>query len=140
MNRPNETYADQNVLSRREREILELLYRVGPSSVSQIRDAILDRPTYSGVRGLLRILLIKGYVTYDQLGKGYVYRPVEPRKRAGEKALAHVIETYFRESPYSVVETLLQSPQIRLSHEHLLQFRRLIEKRIAGETGVVLNR
>lgn len=87
--------AKHEQFSRRERQIMDVLYAKGQASAAEVRDTILDPPTKTSVRTLLRILEAKGHVRHQQVGKTYVYAPSRPRERAGRSALRRVIETFF---------------------------------------------
>ena len=94
-------------LSRRERQIMDVLYQRQQAAVAEIRDALPDAPSYSAVRALLRILEEKGHVQHEAKDLRYVYFPTAPRKRAGQRALRHVVETFFDGSAAQAVATLL---------------------------------
>jgi BlaI family transcriptional regulator, penicillinase repressor len=126
-----ETPSDPNTLSRRERQILDLLFRLGPMTVTQTRSAIPDPPTYSGVRALLQILVTKGHVTYDQIGREYVYRPIQSSTLAAEKAISHLIATYFQGSPSELLAAVLAMRGARFSREELIHVREFVDNAIS---------
>src|SRR5262245_23182000 len=94
-------------LSRRERQILTILYRLGRASAAEVRKQMDDAPTYTTVRGLLRILEEKGHIRHEVEGVRYIYIPVASRTSAGASALAHVVRTFFRGSPADAMAALL---------------------------------
>jgi len=82
-------------VGRRERQIIEIVYRLGRASVSDVRDALPDPPTYSAVRAMLGKLRDKGHLTQEVDGPRYLYRPVVPAKRARRTAMRHLVNTFF---------------------------------------------
>jgi predicted transcriptional regulator len=115
-------------LSRREREILEILYRAGKASVSEVRESLNEPPTYSGVRAMLRVLEEKGHVKHENEGLKYVYVPVVNRDKAKKSAVKHLLDTFFRDSPEQVVAALLDVSSKRLTREELDRMSQMIEK------------
>ena len=86
-------------LSRRERQIMEIIYQRGKASAADIREAMADAPSYSAVRALLRVLEEKGHVEHENEGLKYVYGPVVKRDKAKRSAVKHLMDTFFRDSP-----------------------------------------
>jgi predicted transcriptional regulator len=115
-------------LSRRERQIMEILYQRGSASASDVREAIPDAPTYSTVRALLRVLEDKGQVEHRNEGLKYVYSPVVNPDRAKRSAVKHLVDTFFRESPEQVVAALLDVSSKRLTNKELDRMAEMIEK------------
>lgn len=115
-------------LSRREREILEILYQRGSASASEVRDAMADAPSYSGVRTLLTVLEQKGHVRHKAEGLKYVYEPAIGRERARRTMVKHVLETYFGGSPEQIVAALLDVSARKLSDAELDRMAQMIEK------------
>lgn len=95
-------------LSRREREIMDILYRLGPSSVSDAREAMADPPSYSAVRALLATLEEKGHIMHARDGRSYIYRPRVPREQASRSALSRVVRSFFGGSSKAAAMALLQ--------------------------------
>lgn len=95
-------------LSRRERQVMEILHRRGESTVTEIMQAMPDPPTYSAVRSILRILGEKKLIEYKEDGPRYVYFPAKPTDEARDDALAHVVRTYFAGSTEQAVTALLR--------------------------------
>ncbi len=106
-------------LSRRERQILDVLYRAGSASAAEIQAELPDAPSYSAVRGLLRVMGEKGHVVYDQDGPRYVYSAATPRKEAQTSALRRVLNTFFDDSPEQVLAALLDLSSKDLSDDEL---------------------
>jgi predicted transcriptional regulator len=115
-------------VSRRERQILDVLFERGQATAAEIQAALPDAPSYSAVRALLRILEAKRYVRHDQDGPRYVYRPVIARESAGRSALRHLLRTFFDGSPEQALAALLDPSSSRLSDEELDRLAKLIER------------
>jgi predicted transcriptional regulator len=115
-------------LSRRERQIMEIIYQRGKASAADIREAMPDAPTYSAVRALLRVLEEKGHVEHENEGLKYVYAPVVKRDKAKRSAVKHLVDTFFRDSPEQVVAALLDVSAKRLTREELDRMAAMIEK------------
>src|SRR5688572_1296816 len=94
-------------LSRRERQIMDVLYRNGQATAAEVLEALPDPPGNSAVRTLLRILEEKGHLTHTQEGVRYVYRPTQPRQSAARSALAQVVHTFFGGSVENAVASML---------------------------------
>jgi predicted transcriptional regulator len=115
-------------LSRRERQIMDVLYRRNRASVAEIRSSLPDAPSYSAVRALLRILENKGHVRHEEKDLRYVYLPTVPRERARRTALRHLVQTFFDGSAAQTVATLLEPSTVRVSDGELDRMAELIEK------------
>jgi len=115
-------------LSRRERQILEILYERGKASAAEVRQAMPDAPGYSAVRALLRVLEEKGHVRHEEQGPKYVYLPVVPRNKARRSAVKHVMDTFFAGSPEKIVAALLDVSAARLTDEELGRMAAMIER------------
>jgi BlaI family penicillinase repressor len=122
-------------LSRRERQVMEILHRRGESTVSEIMEALPDPPTYSAVRSILRILTGKGLVGYREDGPRYVYFPERPTDKTREDVLAHVVRTYFSGSTEQAVTALLRLSDARISDADLDQLRTKIRRARQSERG-----
>jgi predicted transcriptional regulator len=110
-------------LSRRERQVMEVLHRHGESTVTEIMGELPDPPTYSAVRSILRILTEKGLVGHREDGPRYVYFPERPTDKTREDVLAHVVETYFSGSAEQAVTALLRLSDARIGDEDLKRLR-----------------
>jgi predicted transcriptional regulator len=115
-------------LSRRERQILEILIERGKASASEVRAAMPDAPSYSAVRTLLRVLEEKGHVRHRAEGLRYVYLPTVAREKAKRTAVQHLLKTYFNGSPEQIVAALLDVSSTRLTREELDRMAGMIEK------------
>jgi predicted transcriptional regulator len=115
-------------LSKRERQILEIVYRLGRATAGEIHEQMDDAPTYTTVRGLLRILERKGHIRHVEDGVRFVYSAVKPKTSAGATMLSHVVSTFFDGSPSSAVAALLGSHS-RLSDDDLRRLEALIAER-----------
>jgi BlaI family penicillinase repressor len=104
-------------VSRREREILDVLYARGRATAAEIVAALPDAPSNSAVRTLLRVLEEKGHVRHEEVGRVYVYRPSQPLDSARRSAVRHVMDTFFAGSVESVVSTILSLERDRLDPE-----------------------
>lgn len=115
-------------LSRRERQIMDILYRQGKASANDVRDAMPDAPSYSAVRAMLRILEEKGHIKHQEEGMKYVYAPVVAAGKAKRSAVKHVLETFFEGSAEQAVAALLDVSSSRLTPDELDRMAALIEK------------
>ena len=114
-------------LSRRERQIMDILYRQGKASASEVRELMEDAPSYSAVRAMLRVLEEKGHVRHQAEGLKYVYVPTVARDKAKRTAVKHVLETFFNGSPEQIMAALLDVASTKLTHEELDRMSQLIE-------------
>lgn len=115
-------------LSRRESQIMAVVYELGRATAEEIREQLPDPPTNSSVRMLLRILEEKGHLTHEQDGPRYVYLPTVPTDRAGLSALQQLKKTFFGDDVPSVVAALLSMSRSDLSREDLDELEKLIEQ------------
>lgn len=124
-----------NRLSRRERQILDILFREGRASAAEVQAALPDPPSYSTVRALLRILEEKGHVSHVQEGQHYVFLPTQAQQSAARSALQQVVQTFFSGSVEKAVTTLLSDTDKPLSDEELFRLTALIERAKQSGTG-----
>jgi predicted transcriptional regulator len=115
-------------LSRRERQIMDIVYRVGSATVSEVLERIPDPPSYSAVRALMRILEEKGHLQHAQDGARYVYSPVMPRDTASISALRHLVTTFFEGSTSAAMAALLDASSEQLSEAELERLAGLIDE------------
>jgi predicted transcriptional regulator len=115
-------------LSRRERQIMDIIYARGSATAAEVHDAIPDAPSKTSVRTLLRILETKGHVTHVEDGPRYVYRAVRSRDRAGKSSLRRVLDTFFDGSLERAVAAHLSDSAVDLSPEELKQLSRIIDQ------------
>ncbi|HKV76185.1 MAG TPA: BlaI/MecI/CopY family transcriptional regulator [Gemmatimonadales bacterium] len=120
--------AESEDLSRRERQVMEILHRRGESTVSEIMQALPDPPTYSAVRSILRILGEKKLIAFREDGPRYVYSPAKPTDVARDDALAHVVQTYFAGSTEEAVTALLKLSDTKLSDPEIGRLREKIRR------------
>ncbi|HET6898588.1 MAG TPA: BlaI/MecI/CopY family transcriptional regulator [Vicinamibacteria bacterium] len=114
-------------LSRRERQVMDVLYRESRVSAARIREAMPDPPSYSAVRAVLRTLEEKGCVRHEEEGLHYVYLPAVPREKAKDSALGHLVRTFFHGSAEAAVVALVSDSE--LSRAELDRLARIIEKK-----------
>jgi predicted transcriptional regulator len=120
-------------LSRRERQIMDILYQRGRATAGEIHEALPDAPTYSAVRAKLRVLEEKGHVRHEEEALRYVYLPVVARESARKSALRHMVSTFFGGSVEDTVAALLDLSSANLTKSDLDRISRMIEK--AREEG-----
>jgi len=102
-----------NALARRERQIMDVLYKLERATVAEVLRKLADQPSYSTVRAQLRILEEKGHVRHEEHGLRYVYFPTVPRDIARRSALRHLVETFFEGSAENLVATLLPESVVK---------------------------
>jgi predicted transcriptional regulator len=115
-------------LSRRERQIMDVVYRLGRATAAEVLEALPDPPSYSAVRALLRVLEEKGHLRHEQDGPRYVFLPTVPRDKARRSALRQLVQTFFEGSTAQAVAALLGEPGARLTDEDLDRLSRLIDQ------------
>ena len=115
-------------LARRERQIMDILYRRGRATASEVMDDLSGNPSYSTVRTQLRVMEEKGHVRHEEEGVRYVYVPAIPRHAARKSALKHLVETFFDGSAEQVVAAVLGGEASHLSDADLERISELIEK------------
>jgi predicted transcriptional regulator len=120
--------ADTNELSRRERQIMEIIYQRGRASAAEVREHLPEAPSYSAVRALLRILEDKGHLRHEQDGPRYVFLPTVPREQARENALRGLVRTFFSGSPEGAMAALLDLEGDRLDEDALERISAMIEE------------
>ena len=116
------------VLSRRERQIIDVLYRRGRATAAEVMADLPGDPSYSTVRTQLRVLEAKGHVRHEEDGQRYVYSPAVPRGTVRRSALKHLVETFFDGSVEQTVAALLGADAARLTDTELERIAELIEK------------
>jgi predicted transcriptional regulator len=120
-------------LSRRERQIVDILYANGRATAAEVQAALPEPPSYSAVRAMLRILEEKGHVRHEQDGPRYVYVPTVARDNAKRSALRHVLQTFFDGSAEQAISALLDDGAAKLSETELDRLEKLITQ--ARQTG-----
>jgi predicted transcriptional regulator len=116
------------VLSRRERQIMDVIYRLTRATVNDVIAELPGKPNYSTVRAQLRVLEEKGHLRHEEEGLRYLYYPTVPRHAVRTSALKHLIETFFDGSTEKVVSALLGTEGAKLSKDELDRISALIEK------------
>src|SRR5918998_6427039 len=119
---------EPNTLSRRERQIMDIIYSRGQASANDVLENLSDPPSYSAVRALLRVLEEKGHLRHTLDGQRYVYSPTVERERAKRSALRRVLQTFFDDSTEDAVAALLDISQERLSDDELKRMEELIKQ------------
>jgi predicted transcriptional regulator len=119
-------------LSRRERQIMDLLFRRGRATAAEVQRELPDAPSYSAVRALLRILEDKGHVRHEQDGPRYVYVPRHDQRKAGQSALRHLVQTFFDGSTEQAMAALIDANGRALSEDELGRMAELIERARKG--------
>lgn len=122
-----------NELSRRERQIMDILLREGQATASEVQAAMADAPSYSAVRALLRVLEDKGHARHEQDGPRYVYKPVIARERAKRSAMKHLLHTFFEGSHEQAVAALLDEASTSLSDTELDRLAQVIDRHRSKE-------
>lgn len=115
-------------LSRRERQIMDILYQRGKASAAEVREAMPDAPGYSAVRAMLRVLEEKGHVRHQEEGLKYVFAPTVARDKAKRSVVKHVLETFFNGSAEQAVAALLDVSASKLTREELERMGEMIER------------
>ena len=115
-------------LSRREREVMDIVHELGNATAARIQENMADPPTYSAVRSTLRILMEKGHLVSERDGARYVYSPTMPARRARRSAMRHVLRTFFRGSVEGAVATLLELRGDDLTPEEHARITEMIER------------
>lgn len=119
---------DDAGLSRRERQIMDAIYRLGKASAADIRTALPDPPSYTAVRTLLTILQEKGHVKHQSDGQRYIYEPVVPRDKMARTAIEGVLATFFDNSVERAVTTLLDRRETQISRAELERLAQIIDR------------
>ncbi len=115
-------------LSRRERQIMDVIYQCGQATAAEVMEKLPDPPSYSAVRAMLRLLEEKGHLQHAQDGPRYVYKPTLAHDKAQRSALKHLVETFFEGSAEQAVAALLDPSKFKLSDDELDRLAQLIEQ------------
>ncbi len=129
----NQDTGKKDGFSRREREIMDALYKLGKATAAQIQAAMPDPPSYTAIRTLLTILEKKGHIRHRADGPRYIYEPKVAREKMAQRAVKSVLQTFFDDSVEGVMAALLNQEDKKLSREELDRLARMIEK--AKEEG-----
>lgn len=120
-------------LSRREREVMDVLYRLGEATVAEIMEQLADPPTYSAVRSVVRILEDKGHISHREDGPRYVYAPAVKREKARRAALDQLVDTFFEGSSEQALVALLRRSDLDMSDSQIERLAKAVRK--AGDEG-----
>jgi len=118
----------QKNLSRRERQIMDIIYQLGQATAAEVMENLPDPPSYSAVRAMLKILEDKGHLRHKQQGPRYVFLPTVSREKAKRSAVKHLLQTFFDGSAESAVATLLDVSRSDLSNADLDRLNSLISQ------------
>ena len=127
------SYPATSGLTKRERQIMDVLYRLGRASASDILERMPGAPSYSTVRTQLRVLEDKGHVRHEEQGLRYLYMPTVPRHEARRTALKHLVDTFFDGSSASLLTALLGRDAAKLSEDELERIEQIV-RAARGET------
>jgi predicted transcriptional regulator len=125
-------------LSRRESQIMDVVYHLGEASVADVVGRMPDHPGYNTVRNTMAILERKGYLRHRQDGLRYLYEPVDPVYNAQNSAVSHLLDTFFNGSLPEAVQAMLGTPDRRITHQDLDEIAELIEQaraRVGADAG-----
>ena len=114
-------------LSRRERQIMDIVYEIGTVSAQQVRERLPDPPSYSAVRAMLKKLEDKGHLAHEEQGAKYFYRPLVAREQASKNAISRLIKTFFDDSPSQAANALLGMSMEKISPQELEEIEALIK-------------
>ncbi|HMA19978.1 MAG TPA: BlaI/MecI/CopY family transcriptional regulator [Gemmatimonadaceae bacterium] len=120
--------AEKDTLSRRERQIMDVLYRLGSATAAEVQENIADAPSYSAIRALLRILVEKGHARHSYDGPRYVYSPVISRPVAQKSALRQLVKTFFNGSASNAVAALIDMSGKDLTDSELDRLAAIVEQ------------
>lgn len=119
---------EEGRISRRERQVMEILFRKGRATAEEVMEELPDPPSYSAVRALLATLEQKELVTHEKESRRYVYLPAVPEKKAKRTAIRQLLTTFFEGSPEKLVASLLDPKDQKLSAEEIARIRKLIDE------------
>jgi len=114
-------------MSRRERQIMDILYRLGQASAKEVLEAMPDPPSYSAVRALMATLEGKGMVNHSKESRRYIYKPAIAEKRARRSAMSNLLSTFFDGSPEKMVAALLDPKDMQLDQKEIDKIRNALE-------------
>ena len=120
-------------LTRRERQIMDTLYRLGRATVGEVLKDLPGEPNYSTVRAQLGVLEDKGHIRHEEVGLRYVYAPIVPRRAVRQTALRHIVDTFFEGSTHKVVAALLGGESAAVSDDDLDRITELVQKARKGK-------
>ncbi len=115
-------------LSRRERQIMEIIYRKGSATASEVQSELGENINYSTVRALLRILEEKGHLHHETSGNKYIYHPIVPRQNAVQSVVSNLLDTFFESSVEQAIAALIEIKKDDLNNDQLNRLARMIEE------------
>lgn len=120
---------EKGQLSRRERQIMDIIYRLGQASAKEVQENLPDPPSYSAVRALLATLENKGMVNHAKESRRYIYKPAFSEKKARNSAIKNLLSTFFEGKPKNLVAALLEDNDQNLSENDINEIRKLVEQK-----------
>jgi len=132
---PKKPDTAHHTLTRRERQIMDILYRRGPATAGEVMEELSGSPNYSTVRTQLRVLEEKGHVRHEEIGLRYVYSPAIPRSSARKSALRHLVDTFFDGSAENAITAMLGGEGTKLSDEELDRIADLVKQSKASRAA-----
>ena len=120
---------EKGQMSRRERQIMDILYRLGQGSAQNVLENLPDPPSYSAVRALMVTLEGKGMVSHSKESRRYIYKPVVTEKKARRSAISNLLSTFFDGKPEKLVAALLDADDLKLEKEELAKIRSLLDEK-----------
>ena len=118
---------EKGQMSRRERQIMDIIYRLGKASAKDVEENLPDPPSYSAVRALLVTLENKGMVNHEKESRRYIYKPAVAEKKARKSALKNLISTFFEGKPQNLVAALLDEKDQDLTQEEINEIRKMVK-------------
>ncbi len=116
-------------LSRRERQIMDIIYEMNEASASEVVQSIEDPPSRTAIRTILGILVDKGFLVFRKMGREYIYKPTSPRKIAGQSAFRRAIKTFFDGSLEEALEAHFADPKSEIAEEEMKRLMKLIKNK-----------
>ena len=120
---------EEQPMTRRERQIMDVIYKLGEATAAEVREHLSEPPSYSSVRKLLSILEEKGVVRHIERDRRYVFLPARSKREARRTALKHLVETFFENSTEGVVAALMDMSASRMSNDEFRRLTTLIEQK-----------
>ena len=119
---------EKGMMSRRERQIMDILYRLGEASAKEVMENLPDPPSYSAVRALMSTLEGKGMVKHSKVSRRYIYKPAITEKRARRSALSNLLSTFFDGRPEKLVAALLDPKDMQLNKKEIDKIREALDE------------
>lgn len=119
---------EKGQMSRRERQIMDILYRLGEASAKEVLENLPDPPSYSAVRALMATLENKGMVKHSKISRRYIYKPAVTEKRARRSAMSNLLKTFFEGKPEKLVASLLDPDDMKLTAQDIQKIRSALDE------------